>query len=239
MTMISKSVASGVNYEYTSEIFKNPSTVLIHSRTVVEKNDFVSTGVLSYAEGDILEIEIPEFKVFDLGDAVKLTVYSAGGIFTFQSTVVAKDQGSLIVINPPQNRRRFIEKRSNPRIEVNEKGKIHSMTSQDTNEKQSLNNAVGLTVHNISVSGLGFAIKEQLDLGNSMVIEAELDLGFQMPCIAEIIRREKIENGYYYGARYVEIAADKANSLRAFVLKKQVEIHFSRKNLELVRRTFK
>ncbi|NHN33793.1 PilZ domain-containing protein [Paenibacillus agricola] len=237
--VISKSSAAGINYEYTSEIFKNPSTVLIHSRTVVEKDNFVSTGLLTYAEGDILEVEIPEFKVFELGDSVKLTVYSAGGIFTFQSTVVAKDQGSLIIINPPQNRRRFIEKRSNPRVEVNEKGKIHALTSQDTNERLPLDDAIGLVIYNISISGLGFALKHDTDLGNSMVIEVELDLGFSMPCIAEILRREKIEEGYYYGARYVEIAADKANSLRAFVLKKQVELHFSNKKLDQIKRTFK
>jgi c-di-GMP-binding flagellar brake protein YcgR len=237
--MQSKSLAAGVSYEYTSEKFKNPSTVLIHSRTVVEKDDFVSTGLLTYAEGDILEIEIPEFKVFELGDSVKLTVYSAGGIFTFQSTVVAKGQGCLIIINPPQNRNRFIEKRSNPRVGVHEKGKIHALTSQETNEKQPLDEAIGLTIHNISVSGLGFVLKQDTDLGDSKVIEAELDLGFSMPCVAEIIRREKIEEGYYYGARYVELAADKANSLRAFVLKKQVESHFNQKKLELVKRTFK
>jgi c-di-GMP-binding flagellar brake protein YcgR len=237
--MLSKPLVPGIGYEYTNEIFKNPSTVLIHSRTVVEREDFVSTGLLTYAEGDILEVEIPEFKVFELGDSVKLTVYSAGGIFTFQSTVVAKDQGCLIMINPPQNRQRFIEKRNNPRLEVNEKGKIHALDSQGTNEKLPLDEAIMLTVHNISVSGLGFSIEQETDLGNSMVIEVELDLGFPMLCVAEIIRREKIEKGYYYGARYVELAADTANSLRAFVLKKQVESHFNKKKWDLVKRTFK
>jgi c-di-GMP-binding flagellar brake protein YcgR len=235
--MLSKVI--GVSYKYTSEKFKNPAGVLLHSRTVVEKKDFVSTGLLSYAEGDILEVEIPEYKIFDLGDSVKLSVYSAAGIYTFQSTVVAKDNGALIVINPPQNRRRFIEKRENPRIEVNEKGTLHSIISTQTNEKQPFGAGVGLTVHNISVSGLGFAIKEDLDLGQSTVIEADLDLGFKMPCVAEIVRREKIEVGYYYGARYMEMEPDKANSLRAFVLKKQVESYFSKKNIELIKRTFK
>ncbi|SFL87580.1 protein YcgR [Paenibacillus sp. 1_12] len=237
--MLSRSVTAGISYEYTDEIFKNPSTILIHSRTVVEKKDFVSTGLLSYAEGDILEVEIPEYKVFELGDSVKITVYSAGGIFTFQSTVVAKDEGSLIVINPPQNRQRFIEKRINPRIEVNEKGKMNRPTRQETNEKQSINEPIGLTVQNISVSGLGFTVQEEFELGQDMVVEAELDLGFPFPCVCEVVRREKIEGGYYYGAQYVKLASDKANSLRAYVLKKQVESHFSKKNLEMLKRTFK
>jgi c-di-GMP-binding flagellar brake protein YcgR len=235
--MLSKAV--GVSYEYNSEKFKNPVGILLHSRTIVEKKDFVSTGVLSYAEGDILEVEIPEYKNFELGDSVKLMVYSAAGIYTFPSTVVAKDHGALIVINPPINRRQFVEKRENPRIEVNQKGTIHSKTCKETNERQPLEVVVGLTVQNISVSGLGFALEEELDLGSSTMIEADLDLGFTMPCIAEIIRREKVDDGYYYGARYVHVEPDMANSLRAFVLKKQVEIHFSRKKLELVKRTFK
>ena len=48
--------------------------VLIDSRAVLGKDDFVATGVLTYAQGDIIEIELPEYDVFQLGDKVKMTV---------------------------------------------------------------------------------------------------------------------------------------------------------------------
>ncbi|MDF2960924.1 MAG: hypothetical protein K0S39_2659, partial [Paenibacillus sp.] len=216
-----------------------PAGILLHSRTVVEKDDFVSTGLLTYAEGDIVEVEIPEYKVFNLGDSVKITVYSPGGIYTFKSTVIAKDHGALIIINPPQNQSRFVEKREHPRIEVNQKGALHAITCLNTNEKHRLAKTVGLTVHNISISGIGFALNDdELDLSSASIIEAELDLGLRIQVAAEIVRRENSLGGFYYGARYVGMESDKATSLRAFVLKKQIESHFKEKKLKEFKREF-
>lgn len=234
--------SSANNYHLSNETYKSPGGILLHSRTVVEKKDFVSTGILSYAEGDILEIEMSEYKAFELGDSVKLTVYSPGGIYGFLSTVVAKDHGALIIINPPQNQKRFAEKREHPRVDVKQKGTLLSFTrgAQGGAAASSGSPAnVGLTVQNISISGLGFVVDDNVGLEQNMMLEAELDLGFPMPIKAEIVRLETTENGHYYGARYVDMAADKANSLRAFVLKKQVEVHFSKKRVDAVKRIFK
>jgi c-di-GMP-binding flagellar brake protein YcgR len=238
--MMMKAAAAGSNYDYKDEKYKSPAGILLHSRTVVEKDDFVSTGLLSYAEGDILEVEIPEFKVFNLGDSVKITVYSPGGIYTFKSTVVAKDHGALIIINPPQNQRRFVEKREHPRVEVNQKGTIHAVTRLHTNEKQKLPRQAELTVQNISISGIGFVLHDHaVDLADASVIEAELDLGFRFPVVAEIIRRETTVEGFYYGAKYVDMDSVKTTSMRAFVLKRQVETYFKEKTGRDAKREFK
>lgn len=234
-----KSVTSEkISYEFTHETYRSPSGILLNSRVAVEKRDFVSTGILTYAEGDILEVEISEYKAFELGDTVKLTVYSPGGIYTFQSTVVAKDQGALMVINPPQNRSRFAEKRENPRVHVKHDGHLLSIREPNA-ELQLLKEHVALEVRNISISGLGFILPSDIELSKHAMADVRLDLGFEMPCQVEIIRLDPGETVIYYGARYIDMPTDKANALRAFVLKKQVENHFSSKRDDFNKRIFK
>ncbi|TVY09381.1 PilZ domain-containing protein [Paenibacillus cremeus] len=213
------------------EKYRSPSGILMQSRTVVEKKDFVSTGVLTYAEGDILEIEIAEYKAFKLGESVKLTVYSPGGIYPFESTVVAIDHGALMVINPPQNRNLFAEKRESPRVNVSQSGKITSIT-KPFRIKQPLESQVELLVQNISVIGVGFKVLDMIDIPKLAKVDVSLDLGFELACSVEIVRTEPLEVGCFYGAKYIDLPADKMNPLRAFVLKHQVMNHYSVKREE-------
>jgi c-di-GMP-binding flagellar brake protein YcgR len=207
--------------------------ILMHSRTVVEKSDYVTTGVLSYAEGDILEIEMSDVKSFGLGDHVKLTIYSPGGIYMMSSTVVAKDHNALMLINPPSNRSRFAEKRQHPRVPVSETGRLTSILGADGEPLSSYEDMI-LTIENISVSGVGFTLAESdIELAKETVVTLELELGSLIDCKAEIVRNESSGDGLLYlGAQFVEIEGSKINSLRAFVLKKQVEVHYSRKRDE-------
>ncbi|OXM86427.1 PilZ domain-containing protein [Paenibacillus rigui] len=230
--MLTKLAKTGTQYEYSGEKYKSPAGILLNSRTAVETEFFVSTGVLSYAEGDLLEIEIPEYARFQLGDSAKITVYSPGGIYTFLSRVVAKGEGALVFINPPANRNRFVEKREHPRVEVNEAGTLRTTLASATETNP-------MIIQNISVSGLGFTFQEELKLGSTYQMEAELGQGCSLRCEVEIMRMERIGEEHYYGARYVGLGTDKVRPLRAFILKKQVELHFERKKKESSKRTFK
>lgn len=223
-------------FDFRAEKYKSPAGILLNSRTVVEKKDFVSTGILSYAEGDIIEIEITDFTKFQLGDQVKLTVYSPGGVYVFDSTLVARHDGSLIVINPPSMQKHFAEKREHPRIQVMQDGRVRTLGGGNNEDHVP---EAALVINNISLSGVGFTIKEEFPLIKTMHVELEMDLGMPISCTAEIMRKEPGENGVYYGARYVELLDQKANSLRAFVLKKQVENYFTLKKDEDFKRKFK
>lgn len=205
-----------------------PSSVLIHCRTVVEKKDFVSTGIMSLAEGDMLEVEIGDYQRFELGENVKLTVYSPAGIYIIHSTIVAKDRGALMIINPPENQRKFTEKRENPRVEVTRTGKLSSIT-KTSGTPPALPEPVPLSVKNISMSGIGFTMEGEIKLRKETEVEMELDLGTKIHCLAEIVRTEEDGGGIFYGARYVKLADDKLNSLRAFILRAQIEAHALRK----------
>lgn len=216
-----------------------PATILIHCRTVVEKKDFVSTGIMSFVEGDMLEVEISDYSKFDLGESVKLTVYTPAGIYIIPSTIVGRDIGSLMVINPPENQRRFAEKREFPRIDVERSGIVASMAASNFGKKHVFEHPVPLQLRNISLSGVGFSIPQEFMLDNSTHVEMELDIGTIIPCVAEIVRSQRENEGMYYGARYVRVPDDKLNSIRAFILREQIAAHSATKKLEDRKRLFK
>ncbi|WP_409343705.1 flagellar brake protein [Paenibacillus sp. MBLB4367] len=206
---------------------------------MVEKQDYVSTGVLAVVEGDMVEIEIGDYKQFELGDAVKLTIYSPEGIFMFQSTIIAKDNGSLIVINPPENQRKFSEKREHFRVDVKMKGSILSIESANDSRSPEATDAIPLTVVNISVSGIGFTVGSECRLTERTIVRLELEMGTIVSCTAEIVRRETSELGCYYGAQFVDFPQERLNALRAFILKTQVELSSVRRQEEKEARIFK
>ncbi|EFM10512.1 type IV pilus assembly PilZ [Paenibacillus curdlanolyticus YK9] len=103
---------------------------LVHSRTVVEKHDYVTTGISIFVEGDLLGIELNEYKRFELGDAVQMTFYSPVGIHRLQSTVIGKDEGSIAVIFPPRAFQ-FVEKRESPRVEVTATGNLRLQQEEE------------------------------------------------------------------------------------------------------------
>jgi c-di-GMP-binding flagellar brake protein YcgR len=207
----------------------SPFGIKMQSKTVVMKKDYVTTGVLTFVEGDIFEVEIQDLKSFALGDQVKITIYSAGGIHVFETHVVAKDRGSLILLNPPENQNKFAERREHPRVQVAEQGKLYAVIDSLTRQRKALEEPLNLTVNNVSISGIGFTLFENVDLKISTQLEMELELGATLQVTAEIVRREKAEYGHYYGAQFIDIAPDKLISLRAYVLKHQVEMYYRKK----------
>lgn len=208
---------------------QNPFGIKMHSKTVVMKKDYVTTGVLTYVEGDIIEVEIADLKSFALGDQVKVTIYSTGGIHVFESHVVAQDRGSLIILNPPQNEDKFAERREHPRVQVNGEGKLYAIIDDLSKKREVLEEPLELTVSNVSISGIGLTLFGNTELKNSMLLEIEVELGSTLQVTAEIVRREKTEFGFFYGAHFIDLAADKLTSLRAYILKHQVESYYKKK----------
>ncbi|QGQ93456.1 PilZ domain-containing protein [Paenibacillus psychroresistens] len=214
-------------------------SILVHCRTVVEKKDYVSTGILTYAEGDMVEVEIGDYQLFDLGTIVKLTIYTPAGIFMFNTTVIAKDVGFLILINPPENRRKFSEKRKETRIEMDKNGYLHGVCSQGSSEMKAFAEPIDVLISNISQSGIGFTVNGDLELKIDEHIEVAAELGINLSFRAQVVRVEKLEAISQYGAEIIEIHPDQNKALRAFILKSQVVNRASLKKAENQKRVFK
>lgn len=213
--------------------------VLVHSRTVVEKDGYVSTGVLAHVEGEMMEVEMSEFKSFDLGDPVSLTIYSPIGIHRIQSTVIGKAEGSLAVIFPPRSLTGLEEKREMPRIEVyqdgsfkqlvDEKGMALQQEEAEQAELEAYVTHTELTVRNISFSGVGFQVMGSPMLQPDDRVEATIKIGFELSCTLEIIRKEYDGDQSFYGARFHDLDELQQRALRAFLLREQVAAYYKKK----------
>jgi hypothetical protein len=207
---------------------------LILSRTVVEKEGYVSTGVLSHIEGEMMEIEMTEFKSFDLGNPVDLTIYSPVGIHRLQSTVIGKAEGSIAVLFPPRALVGLEEKRETPRVEIGHNGTLkrtiyETRELKDGPETFEFTESVNLYVRNISCSGIGFIVSEGPRILVSEVVEATIMLGSEFHCSLEIMRSEFDGGQSFYGARFCELDAHRQRALRAFILREQVASYYRRK----------
>jgi hypothetical protein len=225
--------------EFKEETNVPTMSILVHSRTVMEKKDYVSAGILTYAEGDMVEVEIGDYRVFELGDLVKMTIYTPAGIFMFNTTVIAKDHGTLIVINPPENRRKFSEKRQHTRIDVDRSGFMKGIRTINSPQIQALPQPLQVSINNISLNGIGFTIESNFKLNEGELVHIVVDFGVQLSCNALIMRAESPEHGAYYGAELLDIPSEQVMALRAFILKAQVEMHMNRKKSETMKRVFK
>ncbi|SDX66701.1 PilZ domain-containing protein [Paenibacillus sp. CF384] len=208
---------------------------LLHSRTMVEKEGYVATGVLAHAEGEMMEVELTEFKNFELGEPVSLTIYSPVGIQRLQSTIIAKAEGSIAVIFPLRSLSGLDEKRESPRIDIEARGTISRTYSQEVEDSKGNKMTIEATdsfdieLRNISDTGIGFSLMSPPTLAQGEILQASLALGFQLDCKVEIIRKDDGNEWKFYGARFQELDEQQQRALRAYLLRMQIEAYFKLK----------
>lgn len=193
-----------------------PLNVLLHCRTVVESQNFVTTGLMTHVEGELFEVELSEFESFELGEKVKLTIYTPAGIQTFPSTIFAKYEGAIALIQPPEVHKKFEEKREHPRVEVS--GSVQLVDVLDKEGKP-----VEVTLRNISVSGIAFEAPDLPAFTKEATMKATVGLGFEFSCELEIVRRDRQEEGLMCGAKMKLLEPEMLRPLRALILRQQVE----------------
>jgi len=214
----------------TEVLHHQKNAISVGSRVSIEKDAYISTGVVSYIEGDILEIELPQSKVYKPGDPVKLTVYSTNGFLILPSSVIAKDHGMLMVLNPPENQR-LSTRRQFPRIEVADSGRLRSMRWSIGGENK-LDEPTAFDLRNISLGGVGFTLDTDPGLRAMMIADVELDINGGVPCRIEISRKQTTEEGAtYIGAKFLEIDPEHLNALRGYILRTQIK-HRAKRRLE-------
>jgi len=210
-------------------------TVLIDSNAVVEKKNFVATGTVTYVAGELLEIEFPQSDQFTLGEKVKVMIYAKGGIYVFESTVLAKDMGALVVLNPPENRRKFMDKRQDPRVPVKENARLLSVYEFSRRTERTFSEPPIIRLDNISVSGIGLLLDSDMPLQPRNQLLLEVDFGVKFACRTEIVHLQPHEQGIRCGTRIVELNDIYAKWLRSFIMRCQIETYYKEKQ-ERIRR---
>jgi len=196
---------------------------LLHCRTVIANSHFVATGIMTQVEGELFEVELHEFSRFELGESVKLTVYSPAGIQTFQSIVFAKYEGAVAIIQPPFILKKFHEKREFFRVEASGRAEILRVLGEN-DEVKLLPEPLEAQLYDINIAGVGLRIPEHPELAKATRLGAVLDLGFPLACDLEVVRKERVEEDLFlYGMRMKLLDTEMLRPLRAFVLRQQVE----------------
>ena len=219
---------------YGSDKAKFSRKSLLLSRTIVEKDGYVSTGVLTHIDGDMMEIELSEFKNFELGDPVDLTVYSPVGIHRLHSSVIAKASGALAFLFPERSLAGLEERREAPRIDVIVKGELRYKQSRSVMAKEGLvtveaEEEFDLITRNISDSGVAFQVAFGPKLAVGDCIDVTLEFGSPFHCRLEIMRKVENAQSEGYGARFLELNEQERRALRAFLIREQVEAYFRKK----------
>lgn len=196
--------------------------VLLYCRTVVETGDYVSTGVTTYAEGDLVEVELDEYERFQLKEPVKVSVYSPVGLLVFRSTVIAVAVGSIVVMNSRQLAERFGDVRKHPRIQIHAPGSLFADDAQP----------LDITAENISLGGVGFKVFDDRDIASVCRLDLPLSEEFRMKCQIEIVRKEEKDSHLYIGAKFHPLPDQLCQSLRAFIMRRQVELYYAFKKEE-------
>jgi hypothetical protein len=214
-------------------------SVLLHCRTVVEKqkSNFVTTGVMTNVDGELFEVEIHEFDQFELGETVKLMIYSPAGIQSFNAVVFAKYGGAIALLQPPDLNKRFKERREHSRIETKGKAQISHMLDQEGNEQQ-LTEPFLLDVHDVSLSGISFSGSAVPYLTQKMKVKGNVDIGISFNCNLEVMRQERQGNIMVCGAKMKIDDEDMMRALRALILRLQVEKNAQIRLDSLKARTF-
>jgi hypothetical protein len=214
-----------------------PLNVLLHCRTVVEGQNFVTTGVMTNVEGELFEVEIHEFDQFELGETVKMTIYSPVGIQTIPSVVFAKYEGAIALLQPPDLLRRFKERREHPRVEVTGNAQILYLLGE-SGEEHELEEPMEVTITDVSISGLGFSLTAVTHFPLKMRLKAKVQIGLDFSCELEIIRRDREDDMLICGAKMQVLEPEMLRPLRALILRQQVEKHAKTRKESINQRKF-
>ena len=206
--------------------------VLLHCRTVVEKikQNYVSTGIVTGVEGELFEIELNDFDRFQLGDAVKVTIYPPSGIQTFQSVVFAKYHGAIAIIQPPALAMKFGDKREHVRVDT-EGTALVTPAQRSADADGATGGPVEVRIKDISVAGLGFFAPNLPIFTEGARLNATIRIEFEFEFSGElvIVRRDWQKDNWLCGARLMLQDQEVLRHLRAFVLRQQVAKYIRRR----------
>lgn len=204
---------------------------LIGCNIVIEGNKVVHTGTISLIEGDSIEIELPQYDQFMLGEEIKANIYSPEGMISLKTSVIAKHMGTIVLIIPT-SLENLLNKRKHPRVEIELQGRLYSITDESLEKTNNLLQPEPITIVNISLGGIGFILNSLKIIKGSVLY---LEMAFDSPLLTtfEVVHVNTIEQGQHYGCRFIDLPQEASNALRAFILKTQINARFDEKNREI------
>ncbi len=108
------------------------------------------------------------------------------------------------------------ERRRHKRLPIRLEIDIDRLFRQDNEILNDINKSI--EVINISKSGIGFNCKEDLPLDYYFNAKIEFDELRFFYCVIKIIRKDNLEDGYYFGCEFVGLAEFLSNKVDEYEL---------------------
>jgi hypothetical protein len=106
---------------------------LIGCTIVIESDNVLHAGTIALIEGDSMEIHLPQYDEFNLGEEIKAIIYSSEGLINIKTSMIAKDVGTIVLIIPAALQG-LLNKRKYPRVESHLQGSLFSITDKSSEE---------------------------------------------------------------------------------------------------------
>ncbi len=201
---------------------------LTRSKAVVETIDAICTGMLSYMEGDIAEIEFKDGDRIHLGEVVKVTIFPPAGMQVFYSVAVVRSRNAIMVVVPPAKEEKFGEIGESLNLELNCKGRLYAKCPDVP-----LPQVYTCRLKHISSNRIVFMVDKKMEIACSRVA-VEFSSDIKLKCEAEIVSRSDEGKEICYVAVYEGLAEENAFSLKAYMLKRQIRKYYGKKKFTAV-----
>lgn len=196
----------------------NSDILIIGCNAMLESKESSSSGKLVFIEGDIIEMNVGNSRSYELGDSVKLVVYSPDGLLNMQTSVVARDKESVYLITPEKILQLYLKRRKQPRVNIELPALIVELYHQ--HKKIELEESMEAVLSNIAMGGIG--LNTPAKLMQNQVVTLSWEMEESITCQAKIVHQRSSANGSYYGAEFINYPKAKINLLRAFILRQQI-----------------
>jgi len=205
---------------------------LVGCRIVLElvKDHHTNTGIVNFIQGDLIEVEMEmsQHEIYKLGSLVKCTLYSGMGIRVFHTSIVAKTSEAVMILNHPVILEMLHEKREYYRVEVNEKGVIRAVRGAGDKQDIPLKKPVDIRIADISQGGIRFQYEDasESSITENDIVHTQIELVQSLECTLQVVRKDTGDGeggAVTLGAKFVHINDTYLNSIRAYVLRKQIE----------------
>ncbi|KRE49531.1 flagellar brake protein [Paenibacillus sp. Soil522] len=204
---------------------------LVGCFVTLEGTKNLHSGKVSFAEGEVFEIEFPQSKYFAPGDVVKVTIYTPEGMFFFDTSVIAQGFKELFLLFPSDIYSQFLKRRKFPRLKVTISGTIH-LINDDGNSDQKSQQELPVEIHDISQGGIGFS--SNLPIPTNSLLSIIIQLDTPISCILEVVHKREHKDSKFFGCDFKDLSPNQMIALRSWILRKQIEMRFNTKQSQLL-----
>ena len=196
---------------------------IIDSRIIINNGSFASTGKVSYFEGDIIEGEFTDYHLFEIGKKARVTIHTSNEVFVFFSVILAKDNGLLILLHPPEHTIYPTDRRISPRVPYQINALMKAVKPAILTIKVPLGIPLPMEIKNVSLTGIHFTTLNNIGMKKDYHADIELQLGTLLINEIAIVRVVDQQDCVNYGATFLNLQTDQLIELKSFLLLTQIE----------------